>query len=557
MKNFSNLHHEFAYREKELDAQTGKHLEWTESDQKKRIKRAQEDPLYFAKEYFPEHWFPIAFAWFHQLLSDLWYNHLKSFHVFVGFRGAGKTRLSRVLLIHSNIFGIYHFFGITSRTKDLARAASRLMKLELEKNPKILADFGHLVDPTRNADSDWKTLPTAHNELGTVNRCYSLSSTPRGELEDIRVDFLYFEDVEDFESSINPEQTDKRLSILKKDFLEAVHENRWNALMNTNNPVETCIANRLINMTPEERNEEFPKSRVTVVPRWNEGGYVNEAGEYVPGNTLVMNKPVDEETEWPLSVVRHINGPNWPEKDGYSFDSQEAMRSALEIDVETWSSEHQCEPFTPQGDVFKRENWNNYQFLPDDATGIIWVDPAHGTKTSYKAAATILFSPTTRKIYKLMPFCRNSGWDSLFGHLHMVLNRIGPRISSIYWENYFGQDSYICFQEIGAYRLNFPLPIIPDQIPGEKHTRCLRYEPYFNGGMVEHDPDFTRTEDGVTAKRMIVSYKRGKGKIDYLDATACGLAKLSQLIGGFNQDEDLQEQSKPALYKRKKNKYDW
>ncbi|MEO9879692.1 MAG: hypothetical protein ABJF26_10165, partial [Lentilitoribacter sp.] len=234
MKQFSSLDEEFTLREKELEAQKGHHLEWIEPDQKKRIARAKEDPLYFAKEYFPSHWFAIGFAWFHSLLVDIFFKYTKDFDVFVGFRSAGKTRLSRVLVIYSNLFGKYHFFAVTSRTKDLAKSTNRLLRLELEKNHKIIADFGELVDPNRRADDDWRTLPHYHNNIGTVNKVYSMGSTPRSELEDTRPDFLYLEDVEDFQSSINPEQTDKRLSIIKKDFLEAVNENHWNGLMNTN-----------------------------------------------------------------------------------------------------------------------------------------------------------------------------------------------------------------------------------------------------------------------------------------------------------------------------------
>ncbi|MEP2447390.1 MAG: hypothetical protein ABJI69_09190 [Balneola sp.] len=477
---------------------------------------------------------------------DIFFKYTKDFDVFVGFRSAGKTRLSRVLVIYSNLFGKYHFFAVTSRTKDLAKSTNRLLRLELEKNHKIIADFGELVDPNRRADDDWRTLPHYHNNIGTVNKVYSMGSTPRSELEDTRPDFLYLEDVEDFQSSINPEQTDKRLSIIKKDFLEAVNENHWNGLMNTNNPVETCIANRLISMSEQERKEEFPKARVTVVPRWNDGE-----------NTIVRNQLIDSDTEYPLSIVRNMIGPNWIEKDGV-FDSEEHMRLEKEVDLETWSSEHKCKPYTPQGDVFLRSNWNDYAFLPDDATGIIWVDPAQGTKTSYKAAAVLLFSPTTKKMYSLMPFCRTCDWDELFGHLYFVLNRIGSRITSIYWENYFKQDKYIAFREIGAYKENLPLPIIPDAIPGEKHTRCLRFEPYFNGGMIEFAPDWSETEDGVIAKRMIISYKRGKSLIDFLDAISCGLHKLFLLTGGFDGSEEYREKAKPALSKRKSpKKYEW
>ena len=539
---FSSLERQFGLRKAQLEAQQGKSLDWTIEDQSERIERAQEDFFYFCKEYFPEDWFFADFAWFHHVLIDILEDETGQFHNFAGFRGAGKTRLARIHDVHSNIFGKWQFIGQVGRNLRLAGANNRLIMLEFIANPKIIADFGHLVDPYRNAMHDFKTVPTRHNETGTVNKIYSLEATPRSELEDTRPQFFRFEDIEDYESSINPELSKKRLEIIKRDFLKAMDARKANAVYLSNNPVDTCITNALLEMEPEERNEFFPKACLTLIPRWNTGD-----------NTIVKSEQVSD--EWPLNVIANQPGPNWKEADGI-FESEHQMRVYYQVDKVTWDTEDQLRPTVPQGDVFIRENWQQFEQLPEDATGIIWVDPAQGTKTSYKAASVDLFSPSTKLFYNLLPFVRNSGWTELFDHLNMVLNVLSGRVSAIYWENYFKQDEYIPLQEIAPHRKNLPpLPIVPAAIPGEKHHRIARLEPYYNAGQILFSRDFTKTEDGARAKRTLVSYRRGKSaEVDWVDAKACGHYKLFELKSHLmNGNSDSPGRKNVYTFKRRTN----
>lgn len=517
-ERFSSLQYQFDHRKRELETHEGRHLDWIIPNQEERIAKAQKDDFYFLKEYFPEHHFNIDFAWFHKVISWCMNDDKGLFHLFCGARGHGKTRVVRALAMKLAVFGQWNFISWTGDDLALSKGSLGLIKLEFASNPKIIADYGRLLDPNRRADDDFRILPSDHNKHGTVFKAFSMRSTPRGQLEDFRIQLDIYEDVEDFGSSINPDQTIKKLDTIKRDFLPARDGNRSTSVFLTNNPQETCIANTLKKMEEKELREFMPNARLYFIPAWNDGS-----------NTIINGHVTG----------KHPVGPTWPEKDG-RHESEEAMRVDQGYDITTWQTEKQNNPQPPQGDTFHKQHWVDYDQLPQDAEGLIWVDPAHGKTSSYKAAAVILYSPSTRKFYTLMPFCRKSDWGELFQHLHQVLFVLSGRIFAIYWENYFGQDSYIEFQQISEYTKNLPpLPIIPDAIPGSKTFRIMRTLAPWQGDQFRFDPDFARTDDGARAKNIHLAYKKGQEKrVDWTDAFACGYAKLFEMRFGLITSEE-------------------
>ncbi|MCB1155162.1 hypothetical protein KDL45_16005 [bacterium] len=105
-----------------------------------RVRKARQDPFYFFETYFP-HYCQDDFAEFHEELLDE--ANKPGINALAAPRGFGKSALVTTMeTARRVVFGITPFQIIVKETKESARDEVAFIQLELEDNPRIIADFG-------------------------------------------------------------------------------------------------------------------------------------------------------------------------------------------------------------------------------------------------------------------------------------------------------------------------------------------------------------------------------------------------------------------------------
>jgi len=163
--------------------------------QAERIERGKWDKLFFMKTYLP-HYFTVAFGDFHEEWGDL--SEIRDECVFVAAprEHAKSTFYTFGDPIHDICYELRWFIIIVSDTNDQATGFTLPIRLELEDNPRIKHDFGHLIGRV------WK-----QNDFTTSNGVRVLA---RGRGEKVRglKNRQYRPDkviVDDYENDVNVE----------------------------------------------------------------------------------------------------------------------------------------------------------------------------------------------------------------------------------------------------------------------------------------------------------------------------------------------------------------
>ena len=109
--------------------------------QKKRIRKARKDRMYFYKTYLP-HYFTQPPNWHHQEIDE--HCELRDTITLVeGARETGKTvQVAVGYALHQGIFELRKFWVTVGHTEDLAAERLIAIRAEIESNPRIIADFG-------------------------------------------------------------------------------------------------------------------------------------------------------------------------------------------------------------------------------------------------------------------------------------------------------------------------------------------------------------------------------------------------------------------------------
>jgi len=493
LKYFSSLEHQIDARERELLA-LGAHgvdlsslPEGWEVSRAKRIERAGRDFFYFAVTYFPSSWFTAPFNAEHRWMMRQPLRTDRGIVAIAGDRGFGKTILFRVFKIWCAAFGKRHFYGKCSDTIDLVVKDFRHVRLELEHNARLISDFGRMLSADWNSAYTFHILPHAHNTRGTLFSAFSTTVTARGELAQTRPDFIEFDDFEDFSTSINPDKSREKIEIIERDFLPALSDDGCAVLLG-NNARTTCLFNILLQMSEADRCALHPAWELKVIPAWDV----------------------------------HHNRPTWHER--YSFRSEEEMRLAFRCSPSVWKAERQQQPVPPEGARFLSKDWTTFDRFPRDARGVMFCDPAMGTKSDYKAIAPVFYSERLGHFIVPAAFVRRCGWEEYFNGMYSMYDRFRDHIAYIAWEENFFQGQFLEFRRLYAsVKDRPPLPIRQVRVEGDKFWRIEQLETPYSMHNIRFAADFLSTPDGVEAQSQLVGYqgkKDGTHRVDFPDALA-------------------------------------
>lgn len=190
----------------------------TPAKKRERILRAREDVFYAAETYFP-HYCEDPFAPMHKDMIM----HASKTGIGVlmyGFRGCGKSSLvSLIDVVHKILFRSRRFIGFISASEDNAAEYTLPIKAELQFNPRIINDFGDLLEgSTKNRDTDFVTK----NGVRVLGLGPKMSPKGRRNAQ-YRFDHIIIEDIESRTSPNSPRVIKKIISFLLKDAYKAMN----------------------------------------------------------------------------------------------------------------------------------------------------------------------------------------------------------------------------------------------------------------------------------------------------------------------------------------------
>lgn len=182
-------------------------------DKTERLARAEMDELYFCKEYFPDD-FPADFGAVHSEWRDIYNRRDHELHLVLGPRSGGKSQELRGMRIHKMIFKKFRNGARGGENLNDAENEIEATKIEFEMNPRILHDFGSLVNK-----KSWSNKKLRLKN-GVSLRAISPNIKGKGFLP--RLDYVEIDDFEDEESIANRERGRKKLNWLIKELYPAL-----------------------------------------------------------------------------------------------------------------------------------------------------------------------------------------------------------------------------------------------------------------------------------------------------------------------------------------------
>lgn len=175
----------------------------------KRIARLKKDWIACSKYYFPD-FASVDFAWFHKraarAIIDADLNDDKAVYAVLAFaREHGKTALMMFVLFYLKVTKRAHNVLMVSNSFDAAVDLIMPLVLNLERNQRIISDFGEQKSLGQWENGRWVCRD------GFSLRCIGAGQSPRGtRAEEKRPDFIAIDDIDTDEECKNQARIDKK-----------------------------------------------------------------------------------------------------------------------------------------------------------------------------------------------------------------------------------------------------------------------------------------------------------------------------------------------------------
>ncbi len=192
-------------------------LNETEEEKAKRIKKLEADPEEWFKYYFPKYSF-AAPAPFHIKSTKIFLKAKRLYQRRAWARGLAKST-RRMFEVFFKMFA--HKMRINallvSKTEDNAIRLLAPYRANLEANQRLINDYGTQERPGKWSEDEFTTRG------GCNFRAVGAEQNPRGaKLEELRINFIIFDDVDDDEVCRNPERLSTRWTWIEKAVIPTV-----------------------------------------------------------------------------------------------------------------------------------------------------------------------------------------------------------------------------------------------------------------------------------------------------------------------------------------------
>ena len=410
-----------------------------DTSEKQRIRKdkALDDFMYFKETYFL-HYATKPSGKFHQDMHM--YSELTDCIVAIaGPREHGKTvDLGVIKPIWKALKEQIHFPVFIGGNNDLAARRTKQIKAEYLHNPRIIHDFGKLLNPFC-ADDEFITKDgVCYKSMGWREHFKGLLFGPH------RPDYILIDDLED-SKTMNSKIADKMLHYIRGDV--------YGALSSTGG-----IVLWLGNNTNKESAFNYFKTAVE---------------EDTSGNIIFKE----------YKAIKEDGTPLWPE--GFTIKQLEHIRSVMGvIDFER----HMQQNPVIKGDIFKEEWFKYWEKLPQSFDRVVtYCDPslAANETSDYKAIITLGFAEDLYWVLDI--WVRKATIDAMITKLYHLSQGIGlpPGIHTrLYMESNLWQKLLWKFIPKIGKKFGYLLAITGVENKLKKTVRIEGIEPYFEWGWI-------------------------------------------------------------------------
>ena len=347
-----------------------------------RIKRAEIDKLFFCVTYLPHYfqvkeeyrecwkypdkefdWVEGGFAPFHSEFFKIANLH-NTFSIVPGFRESGKdTIFCTADPLHKLLFAERWFIPVIAQTETKAESKVVPVKLELEKNLRIINDFGTLQG---NVEWGFGSFVTS---TGRLMRGYGRDQALHGESNmGHRPDHIVLTDINDPTKPDSPAVVQKYVDSFKEDIRYSVNSPSWSGVFHCNWTVKSDIVDEL--MTGK--------------------------------NTKHFNKPVfralipnEQKTKEDRAIAKQCRDAGFPDTEKSAWEFRHPTINLLKDranDPDTFETQMMMHPRSRKDQVFQDHYFHFHtheQLAARTYTNYTFVDPSAKDAGDYKAVITV------------------------------------------------------------------------------------------------------------------------------------------------------------------------
>jgi len=223
----------------------------SEKAKEKRIKKSEDDLLYFAKTYFPDY-FRNKSPKFHKEWEELTKNK-GMIQLVLASRGLSKsTFFTLVFALHGVLFGQSKFTLIGSYVEDKASVFTGRILLELKYNPRILNDFGDLIKSSLKKSVKHFSIISPIKKVVCTIKAISILQDPRGLISGpFRPDRVILDDVQNRKRAKSEKWVENALEWIQLDLIPALEPDVYVCIVVATPMHDNCLVCQL-----ERGNEE-------------------------------------------------------------------------------------------------------------------------------------------------------------------------------------------------------------------------------------------------------------------------------------------------------------
>lgn len=396
------------------------HSNETEREKRKRVAELETDEEAWFKYYF-SNFYTSEPAPFHRKATKRVMSNAEFYEVRAWSRELSKSGRTMMEVLKLTLTGMKRNVVLTSNSKDNAERLLRPYKVLLEKNNRIINDYGMQMKHGSWADNEFIT------RKGVAFRAIGAGQSPRGTRNDaVRPDVLLVDDFDTDEDCRNPDTVDKKWDWLERAFY---------ATRSISNPLLVIFCGNII----------------------AEHCCIKKAME-IADYAEVIN-------------IRDKNGKStWPQK------NTEAMidRVLSKISYISAQGEYFNNPIT-KGKVFENLHYkkmmplNRYRFL------VAYTDPSYkgGKKNDYKATALVGRYGDEYHVVKV--FCAQTSTADMLDWQYEIIKLVNGKVPVYFLIEWPSIDDSLKLEIIKANkRHKLTLPLMAD--PRVKPDKFFRIE---------------------------------------------------------------------------------
>lgn len=435
--------------------------------------------LAFFKYYFGNY-AKSDFAPWHKKFADKSAGKKRGVYTVAAYRSGAKSALFQMIGLYNVLTGVKKTTIMASITSGTAKNLLRKWKIQLEKNPRIINDFGVQVGNKWTEEVFITTSGASFYAFGT-------GENPRGiGTEELRPDQIFIDDIDDDEQSRNPERVEYAYNWVKGSLLGTFDvSDPGTVYAGSNLYAEKMVVKEIIN-----KHSDF-HVRADLLEKTKK----DLSGEIVKCEKEIAKLELaNSQEEGQLKQLRiyrimreYLLKGMWPH-----WECRQSMYDACYSIEEKGSVTAQGEYFNEVvtlGKVFKKE-WiqdkaiaklKDYQALE------VYIDPSWKATTTSDTKALVLIGKYKHEYHIIKAFCAIATTRELWGWAYQVYKMLldGGVMANFRMEANFAQDLILeDLQDIGA-SMGFMLPISPDdRKKTDKEQRITATSALFERGQV-------------------------------------------------------------------------